>query len=232
MLELLDIRFSFYCRTTYTNAEGKHPIIFRITFRGERRDIFTGLHCLQSDWNSNLCRVNRLTKALAGLNDNLDLIERKAHEIFERFKHSGREFTIDELITKLKGKGEKPTLLVEYLEEEKEGLKKRLGVDISTATYDKYRRSASHVQLFLQQEFKVKNYALSRIDTPFLEKYFQYLRGTRKIGHNSSVKYVTFFKTILMPALREGIIPVDPFRQLRLRIKTIAKTFCPSKKWL
>ncbi|MDB5196397.1 MAG: recombinase [Flaviaesturariibacter sp.] len=188
MLELLNIRFSFLCRTTHTNAEGKHPLVFRVIYRKERRDIFTGLYCEKVEWNSKTQRLHRLNKACISINDNLDLIERKGYEVFEAFRNRDREFTLDELMDKLQGKGDRPTLLMDYLEEEKEGLKKRLGVDITPATYDKYRRSASHVQTFLLTEYKVKNYALSRIDSEFLEKYFQYLRGTRGIGHNTSVK--------------------------------------------
>ena len=225
MLELLNIRFSFLCRTTHCNSHGKHPLVFRVIYRGERRDIFTGLYCEKKEWNAKTHRLDRLNKSYTAINENLDLIERKGYEVFEAFRNRDREFTLDELMDKLQGKGDRPTLLIDYLEEGKEGLKKRLGVDITPATYDKYRRSASHVQKFLLTEYKVKNYALSRIDSDFLEKYFQYLRGTRGIGHNTSVKYITFFKTILMPALRASFIPGDPFRQIKHRIKTVTKSF-------
>lgn len=93
------------------------------------------------------------------------------------------------------------------------------------STSDKYRRSASHVQHFLLTEYKQKNYPLVRIDAAFLEKYFQYLRGTRCVSHNVAVKYVTFFKTVLMPAIRDGLIKDDPFRKIKLRQKTIYKDF-------
>ena len=225
MLALLDIRFSFLCRTTYKNKDGKHAIVFRVIYRDERRDIFTGLFCSKEEWNSKLQRLNRLNKTLGAVNDNLDLIERKAIDVFERMKYSSNQFTIDELVSKIKGDDEKPQLLMDYLEEEKVRIKKRVGVDITPATYDKYKRSASHVQHFLETEFKVKNYPLVRIDVPFLEKYFQYLRGTRGVSHNVAVKYVTFFRTILMPALREGIIKDNPFKQLKLRQKTVHKGF-------
>ena len=43
MQQLLNIRFSFLCRTTRSNADGKNLIVFRISFRSERRDIFTDL---------------------------------------------------------------------------------------------------------------------------------------------------------------------------------------------
>ena len=60
---------------------------------------------------------------------------------------------------------------MEYLEEEKRHFDKWLG---ASATSEEYKRSAAHVQKFLLTEFKVRKYALHRLDSVFLEKYFQY----------------------------------------------------------
>lgn len=225
MLELLNIRISFLCRRTYKNDDDKYPIVMRIVYRCERRDIFTGLYCGKKEWDKKHNRLYRLDKYSNAVNENLDLIQRKTFETFEHLKYNAVIFTIDELVDKIKGKDEKPTLLNDYLEEEKTRLKKRLGVDITPATYDKYKRSASHVQNFLLLEYKVKNYPIQRIDVGFLEKYFQYLRAVRNISHNSAVKYVIFFKTILMPAMRAGILKTDPFRDLRLKQKPVSKGY-------
>jgi site-specific recombinase XerD len=58
-----------------------------------------------------------------------------------------------------------------------------------------------------------------------LEKYFQYLRHTRSIAHNTAVKYITFLKTILMPAIKSGMIKDDPFREMKLRLKPVYKGY-------
>ncbi len=225
MPQLLNIRFSFLCRSTRSNADGKNLIVLRVSYRSERRDLFTGLYCNSKDWDASLGRLKHLNKQASALNNNLELIKRKAHDTFEQFKYSGLDFTLDELLDKLKGKEERPMLLMDYLEEEKTRIQKRLGVDITPATCDKYKRSAAHVQHFLLTEFKVKNYALQRLDGPFLEKYFQYLRATRGISHNTAVKYVVFFKTILMPAIRSGAVKNDAFWEVKLKQKPVFKGY-------
>jgi site-specific recombinase XerD len=224
MLELLNVRITFFNRKSHANEEGKFPIILRVGYRGERRDAFTGLYCNKEQWDSKGARLVA-TKENKAINDNLELIKRKAYDAFDRLKFAGDPFTIDELMDKIKGKEERPVLLMDYLQEQKQKLKKRLQVDISTATYDKYRRSASHMLEFLSNEFKVRNYALRKIDKPFLEQYFQFLRSTRKISHNTAVKYVTFLKTILMPAIHAGVFKNDPFKELRLRQKPVYKGY-------
>jgi site-specific recombinase XerD len=224
MLELLNIRIGFINRKSHANEEGKFPIILRVTYRDQRRDSFTGLYCDRDDWDVRNGRVY-FTKSTIGINRNLEVIHRKALDAFDKLKFAGEPFTIDELMNLIKGKEEKPVLLIDYLEEQTARQKKRMHVDISAATYDKYRRSASHMLQFLQKEFKVRNYPLIRMDKGFLEKYFQFLRSTRNIAHNSAVKYVVFLKTILMPAFRAGVFKIDPFKELKLKQKPVYKGY-------
>jgi len=101
MLELLDIRFSFLCRSTHCNREGKSPIVLRVIYRGERRDIFTGLYCFKDDWDSESGKLFKIDKTTAAINQNLELISRKSHDAFDTLKFSGSPFTIDELVNRL-----------------------------------------------------------------------------------------------------------------------------------
>jgi hypothetical protein len=61
-MELLNIRFSFFCRSTHVNEQGKNPIVLRITFRGERREILTGLYCHKLHWDSSAHLVRKSDK--------------------------------------------------------------------------------------------------------------------------------------------------------------------------
>ncbi len=145
--------------------------------------------------------------------------------VFDELKFADNPFTIDELVARLKGKEEKPTLLIEYLKNRNKELSQKVGLDITHTTYEKYERSHRYMIDFLEKEFKQKNYSLVRIDGKFLEKYFQYLRGVRKIGNNTAVKYMTSLKTLIMPAIQSGIIRHDPYKEIKFRSKTIHKGF-------
>jgi site-specific recombinase XerD len=202
------LRFRFFLRKSASNSERKCPIVLRILYNKERRDLFTGLYCEVHEWDSAV--------------PNLDRISEKTLRIIEELKYSDNPFTIAELIARLKGEGKK---LNDYLESEKKKLKRRVGVDVRPSTYDKYKRIATHLQSFLQFEYGQMGYPIRRIDVGFLERYFQYLRTERKISHNTSVKYLTFLKTILMPAIRAGLLKDDPFKQLRLKRMPVATNY-------
>ena len=223
MLELMNIHFNYLCRTTYRNEEGKCPNVLRIIFRGERRDIFTGLYCSKDNWDSENNKVSKDEKKAAAINQNLDLIFRKANHAFDELKFSGNTFTIDELVDKIKGKESKPTLLIDFLEEGNLKMKKRVGTEILQVTYLKYKRSLKYMKDFLQAEFKVKNFSLQKVNIEFMERYFQFLRIEKKIAHNTACKYLVYVKTIFLPAVRNGLIKPDPFYGLKINPKPVFK---------
>ncbi|MBL7744573.1 MAG: phage integrase SAM-like domain-containing protein [Chitinophagaceae bacterium] len=224
MTKLLNIRFTFACRTSHVNKEGKCPLILRVIFGGQRREIFTGLYCLSINWNTTEQTVERGESSAKTLNQNLSLILRKAIDAFDELKFSGIQFTIDELVDKIRGKEERPTLLIEFLEEGNQRMKKRVGTEILKVTYNKYKRSLQYMKDFLQSEYKVKNLSLKKLNGEFIEKYFHYLRTDKEIAHNTACKYLVCIKTILLPAIRSGAIS-DPYYGLRISSKPVFKEF-------
>lgn len=199
------------------------PIVLRVIFRSERRDIFTGLYCEPAHWDGDNKRLMKTSAQAAATNRNLDLICRKANDAFDEMKYSGVGFTIDELVDRIRGREARPTLLIEFLEAGNEKMLKRVGTEILKVTYMKYKRSVSYMEDYLQQEYRVKNFSLQKVDYGFLEGYFRYLRNSKKICHNTACKYLVCLKTIFAPAIRTGVLKSDPFFGLKITPKYASK---------
>ena len=225
MIELLNIRFSFLCRSSRKNSKGLCPIIFRITYRGERIDVFTGLYCEKFEWDGTNGILFPVTKSAISINKNLQAILFNAKDTFDELRFSRLPFSLHELVEKLKGREEKPSVLAEYLDQRTKEIEKRIAVDMARTTYEKYLRSADHFRKFIDRQHNSKNFPLYKIDQKLLIAYFQYLRTTKEISHNTSVKYMGSLKTILMPVIKESHIRHDPFKELKLQSKTIYKDF-------
>ena len=225
MTELLNIGFTYSCRTSFSNKEGKSPIVLRIAFRGERRDIFTGLYCLPKDWNASSKNVFRSDKTASSLNKNLEMILQSAKNSFDEMRFSRDGFTIDELVGKIKGTEERPTLLIDYLKEGNKKVLKRVGTEIVRATYNKYNRGLLYMQEFLETEFRVKNFSLQKVNADFIQRYFSFLQFSKNISHNTACKYLDCVRAILHPAVHEGIIKPDPFYRLGITAKPVFRQF-------
>lgn len=225
MQQFLHLHVSYLCRTGRTNKKGQSPIVIRIIYRHERRDVYTGLYCPGSDWDSENGKMFPVSKRADSINKNLDLIRHKAITAFDELKYTGTVFTMDELVNKIKGEEEKPLLIIEYLQQRNNELKQKAGFEFTQATYEKYDRVIRYMTSYLESKHKVKNYPLAKIDKVFLEGFYTYLRAVKLIGNNTAVKYMAFFKTAIMPAIHQGIIRPDPYKQTRFRTKTVHKGF-------
>ena len=60
MLELPNIRFVFFLRTSHQNENKQSAIVLRVIFQKERTDMFTGLYCAEKDWDREAGRVKNI----------------------------------------------------------------------------------------------------------------------------------------------------------------------------
>jgi len=202
----------------------------RIIYRRERRDVYTGLYTRNEDWDANAGMMLAKNRKSSPFNKNLELIRYKAIQVFDEMKFCGIPFTLDELVSRIKGDEERPILLAEFLELRKTEIKERVFIDITPTTYEKYERVLRFVLDFIKVEYKIKNIPLVQVDARFLEKFFQYLRSNRTIGNNTSVKYIGAFRTLLMPAIKEGVIRKNPFVETKFRSKKVYKGYLTNEE--
>lgn len=226
----MQVHFNFLCRQNRTNKQGESPVVLRIIYRRERRDIYTGLYCSPQEWDADQGMMKAKSKKSILFNQNLELIRCKSIQLFDEMKFSGIPFTMEDFVQKIKGNEEKPILLTAFLETRKEELKQRVLIDITPTTYEKYERVMRFALDFVQSEYKLNSYPLAQIDVRFLEKFFLYLRSVRKIGNNTSVKYLGAFRTLLMPAMHEGIIRKNPFLELKLKSQKVHKGYLTNEE--
>jgi hypothetical protein len=111
------------------------------------------------------------------------------------------------------------------MEEGNKKMLKRVGVEITQATYYKYKRTVTYIREYLLKFYKVNNFHLLKIDAPFLDGYFRFLKIDKEVSHNTAIKYMSFLKVMLSPAISSGIIKTDPFRQLKLKAKPVYREF-------
>jgi|694.fasta_scaffold31960_8 site-specific recombinase XerD len=230
MQKLLHIHLNFLCRSKRFNSYGESPIVLRIIYRGERKDIYTGLYCNKKEWDPIRGRLLPVSKRNTSCNENLDLIYYRAIQVFEQLKYKGLPFTMDELVSVLKGKDEKPMLLAEYLQQRIIEINERSQIDISKKTVEKYLRVIRFVIDFLTSTHANKKILLANLDAHFTHDFFHYLRTHRKIGNNSAIKYIGVFRTVLTPAIDDGVIQVNPFKGLKLKFKKVYKDYLTNEE--
>jgi len=221
----LEIHFSFFCRTTRLLENKESPIVLRIIYRGQRKDVFTGLSCPKKFWLRAEKMISHKHKPAPEINRQLQSILFNATQTFQNLKFTREEFTIGELIDCIKGKTPPPQTIAEYISLKETEMEKRVGIDLATTTYYKYKRTMKYFNEFLQVKKSLRNIPVSKIDNEFLKEFFQYLRKDKNNSHNSASALMGCLSVILQPAIKNKVIKVNPFIDLKLGRKTVNREY-------
>jgi site-specific recombinase XerD len=224
-LSSMDIHFSFLCRSSHRYKNGQHPIVLRVMYRGQRKDVFTGLTCLLEHWNHEHKLVHKKCKSSTEINRQIQQILFDANQVFMQMKYAGDEFTIDELIDAMKGKTPPPQTISEYIEMMRKEIDERVSLDITRSTFNKYNRSMRYFIEFLQHKKSVKNIPVSKIDGDMVKDFFQFLRKEKNNQVNAAIGLLSCFKTILLPAVKNKTIKYNPFTEFKVKRKNVDREF-------
>lgn len=77
---------------------GESPIVFRVIYRGQRKDVFTGISCLPQYWMKEEQIVSLRFSATNEINHQLHKMLANAEFIFQKLKFKEEEFILDDLI--------------------------------------------------------------------------------------------------------------------------------------
>lgn len=223
--QFLEIQAAFLCRTTFKNKDGKHPVILRLRFQADRKDIFTGVYCTKTAWDKTAQRIKPGAKDAPQANQRLERWLIECNEHFNALKYSGKVFFLRELVQRLKGKEDLPPTIIAYLDHKAKELKMRVGIDITKATLQKYLRCAKYLEEFLRTKYKHDDLNISAITETTINDYFYYLRVVKGNSHNTCVKCVKSLKTVLMHAIKNGMLKTDPFLNVKLSEKPVFRGF-------
>jgi hypothetical protein len=148
--EAIDLRISFMLRRTTLNEEGKSPIVVRVSYRDEIRDTFTGLYVEDRFWIKRVGKVEPNNPKASVINGKLSKLAHRVYEHFEELKYSRKDFSIDKLADKIRGKNSPPETLMEYVEEKIKEYKARITIDLAKPTWYKYERVKKYLIEFLK----------------------------------------------------------------------------------
>ncbi|MCX6336687.1 MAG: site-specific integrase [Bacteroidetes bacterium] len=227
-----EISISYLLRKAYRLKNGECPIVVKIQYQGERKEINTGLSAKSLDWDAKEGCVSANNKKAMAINKDLARIQNDIDERFIEMRRTIGDFSLGELIERLKGKSNAPQTIEEYLKIKIDDYQGRIGIDLAQTTFYKYRRTATYFQDFLFDKLGQKNLAVTRINKLLLEDFFKYLRKEKKNSHNSSSALMNCLNSILDDAEKAGIIRFNPFKEILLTRKPVNREYLTSDEIL
>ena len=88
---------------------------------------------------------------------------------------------------------------------------KRVGINRTVGSLRAYSNAYSHIERFLQAQYKLSDIPFSALDRSFIDKYDLYLRTERNLAPGTIINLTVQLKTIVGEAIADGIITASPF---------------------
>jgi site-specific recombinase XerD len=203
----------FYLKKPKGFKSGDVPIYMRVTVNTGVAEVSTKQKCDPSKWNATAGRVEGKTQPAKAVNDYLDVVQRKVHEIRKQLLDNDQPVTAENIKTVLQGKKieEHVYMLMQIFKRHNEQVAELVNHDFAPATLTRYNTCYKHTLSFLQWKYKVIDIDIAKLDYEFISEYEFWLKSVRKCDHNTSMQYLRNFKKIINRCLRNGWLPKNPF---------------------
>lgn len=212
----------FFLKKSPNHMDGLLSIMVRITINGESVEISTGQKSSIANWNIRLHQcVGNCAKET---NLFLKSIRFRLNQIFYQQTLYGQTTTSKKVRDTFTGADKKLHYLLSLFELHNESIKKQVGISKSATTYRKYETTRKHLQGYLHTKC-LEDIILENVNHAFICGFEVYLRVTAHCAHNTTAKFLQFFKRIIILALNNGYITKNPFSEYQIKLQKVDRGY-------
>jgi site-specific recombinase XerD len=208
MNQLLHI--SFWVRKDRLNKHGLVPVVIRLSMDGKRLNIQPRINLKVENWDPIKQRVKSKDVDAKIINSSLDIIKQKIWTIYHKMLIDNT-LTLDEIVNQYENK---PPIqkngLVKLIQQHNEEFKKRLFIDRTQSTYEKYLFTLQKVQAYISHRYKKHEIPLRSVDKKWISDFYLFMRKEEGNQHNTAAKYIKNLKHIMNFGVELGWIPNNP----------------------
>ncbi len=214
-----NFKIFFYPRKNYVNKNGEVSIRVFLVLNGERAPFTSEITTPMELWDDEEnCASGGSSQALA-VNEKLDDLKAELKFHYKELKRHDVLVTAEQIREAYLGTTVKNYKLLETFKEYNDGLSKREGKDLSSATVSKYKRTYKRLTEYIKEKHKRNDISFRQINYSFIKGFDDYLTTTWNCDTNTKVKYLQHLKTIVNIARNNNWISSDPFSNFKIKRK-------------
>ena len=215
----------FYVKKKQPLKCGKLPIICRISINKKSCTFSTHLAVEGCRWNNVRKRVRGRDEIARRTNALLDKIYYSLHEEYQTLLRSQKEPSPQELRRMYLGRHNSSEGIIAFFNRHNQDFEKMIGITRQLSTLYKYRYVCKHLQRFIIANLQVPDIPLREINREFIYDFHRYLTEVIGCNVNTTRTYLTGLKHILMLAVTQGEMAVNPFTGYQLHSESSQRSF-------
>jgi len=152
------------------------------------------------------------------LNSFLDMLKVQVNQYKNDLIYSQQSINSEKTINFISGKNVSKTKVLEEFElHNYEVLSLVDKKEYTIGTYKRFEVAIKHAREFILFKYRLKDMEFKDLNYEFVKDYEFYLKTVKKCNNNTTLKYISQLKKIVMRAIDKEIITKDPFRTFKGR---------------
>jgi site-specific recombinase XerD len=214
----------FFLKRPKNYKKGPMYLYLRLTVDGAVRELSTKRLWEPSRWSPEAGRATGTKEDAKSLNLYLDALRAKVYDAKRVMIEADKPVTAESLKNVLAGTDEAKRMILEIFRHHNEQMKELVGREFAPGTLERYRTSFDHTRSFIQWKYGMEDMDIRKLDYEFISEYAFWLKSVRHCSHNTTMKYLSNFKKVVLGCVRNGWLPRDPFGGYKMGKKEVVRT--------
>ena len=209
----------FHQKKSKSFVKGPIPIYMRITVDGVPKELSIKHRWDAARWNKHTCRAIGTKEDARSLNEFLDLLQAKVYNARRKLIESGVQVTSTALMEIVSGQDQRGKMLLAIFKEHNDRMKLLTGKTYAKGTCDRFDVALKHTRDFIKWKYRQDDLNIYSLNAEFVEELSFWFKTVKHCGHNTTMKYITNLKKVVLQCVDKGWLTKDPFASFSLGLE-------------
>lgn len=208
----------YFVKRNAVKKNGNAPIIARITIDQVVAQFNTKLEINPAHWSVELGKASGRTAEAVHINSMLESIRSTVHQHYHALMAQDGYVTA-ELVKNAFRQDSKGTDFDRVLQTAQRTVFAKVKMNTADKTYSRYELTKKRLMEFMKFKYSVSDMLIKDINVVFIEDFLLYIKNNYGCSHNTAMKFVQRFRTVVNFAKNTGLVTADPFGSYRVRFE-------------
>jgi site-specific recombinase XerD len=216
----------FYIKGNAIKSNGKAPIMARITLDGKISQFSLKCEVNPSEWNSKAGKAIGKSAQTQQLNTLLDNFRAKLIQHYREISERESLVTAEKVRNAFLCKKTSNETLLDLFNNHVKSLQEKYDKGIiSKDQLKKFERTSGRLKLFMQEKYKISDIGIREVNHSFIYDFETYLKTDFNCSHNTTLKIIQQFRTVILIAKNNGWVHIDPFANYKFAFEKKERGF-------
>lgn len=209
----------FFVKRNAAKKNGNAPIIARITIDQIVAQFNTKLEINPINWSVSAGKAAGRSAEAVSINSMLDSIRSSVHQHYHSLLEMDGYVTAERVKNAFLGKIERGKTLIEFFEMHNEQYLQKVKMNTADKTYSRYELTKKLLIEFMKLKYSVSDMLIKEINVVFIDNFLLHIKNHYGCTHNTAMKFVQRFRTVVNFAKNTGLVTADPFGNYKVKFE-------------